>query len=64
MERTTSRWGREGGFDDDVVIFVVLVCSIAYNAVIKTAPGDGGRRGNYEGTNIVRHLQPPCSCTE
>jgi hypothetical protein len=40
------------------------MCSIAYNAVIKAAPGDGGRRGNYEGTNIVRHLQPPCSCTE
>jgi hypothetical protein len=42
--------GREG-IDD-----VVLVCCIAYTAVIQAATRDGGRRGHYEGTNFVRRF--------
>jgi hypothetical protein len=46
--------GREG--INDVVFCVVLAYSITYIAIIQAATKNGGRRGHYEGTNIVQRF--------
>jgi hypothetical protein len=47
-------WERFRGKGREGINDVVLVCSIAYIAVVQVATKDGGRRGHYEVIDFVK----------